>query len=125
MTQARQIYLCEICGNLVEVLEGADGTLVCCGQNMTLQTENTKEASFEKHIPVTEIQGDRINVRVGSVPHPMEPTHFIEWIELIEDGRSQRADLSPNDAPEAQFVYGGGDFTVRAYCNLHGLWKNQ
>ena len=124
MTKKREIYICEICGNIVEVLNAAAGDLVCCGQEMTLQSENTQEASFEKHIPVVERDGNRIRVKVGSIPHPMEPAHHIEWIELIEGNKVKRVELAPGDLAEAEFCVGGDEFTVRAYCNLHGLWKS-
>lgn len=124
MTKKREIYLCEICGNLVEVIDAGPGDLVCCGQKMTLQAENTKDAALEKHVPVVERQGNKIKVKVGSVPHPMESAHFIQWIELLEGDRVKRAELVPGAVPEAEFCVSGDDFTVRAYCNLHGLWKN-
>ena len=123
MTKPREIYVCEICGNIVEVIDAGPGELVCCGQEMTLQTENTKEAAVEKHLPVVERVGDRLKVKVGSVAHPMEPAHYIEWIELIEGNRVTRVELAPGAAPEAEFSFGGGPCTVRAYCNLHGLWS--
>lgn len=125
MTRARQIYLCKVCGNVVEVLRAGEGTLVCCNQNMVLQSENTTDAAQEKHVPVVEIEGDQLTVKVGSVPHPMEESHYIEWIELIEGPQTTHVHLSPGDAPEATFPKPEGDFVVRAYCNLHGLWKNE
>ena len=124
MTKRNEIYVCEVCGNIVEVMTGSGGTLVCCGQPMTLQKENTTDASREKHVPEVEKNGDRIKVRVGSVPHPMTDAHYIEWIELIQGDRVEQKFLHPNDLPEAEFQVADGDFTVRAWCNLHGLWKN-
>lgn len=124
MAKRYEIYVCEICGNIVEVLEGSDGDLVCCGQKMTLQRENTEEASLEKHVPVVERDGNKIKVKVGSVPHPMESAHYIQWIEVIENGKVKRTELTPGTTAEAKFRIGEGDFLVRAYCNLHGLWKN-
>jgi superoxide reductase len=118
-----EIYKCEICGNIVEVLHGGDGELVCCGEAMVLYKENTKEASLEKHVPVIERTADGIKVKVGSVPHPMTAEHWIEWIELLADGRAYRAFLDPGQAPEAVFPVKAAKVTAREYCNLHGLWK--
>ncbi|MCL2347245.1 MAG: desulfoferrodoxin [Planctomycetaceae bacterium] len=123
MANVREIYVCEICGNIVEVLAGGPGDLVCCGQEMTLQKENTVDASKEKHIPVVKMEGDKMTVEVGSVPHPMEASHYIEWIEMWQDGKLRRAELKPGQAPKAEFCTSGGAYTIRAYCNLHGLWK--
>lgn len=124
MTQRLQIYKCEICGNIVEMLHAGAGTLVCCGQPMKLQTENTVDASREKHVPVIEKTADGIKVKVGSVPHPMEEKHYIEWIEIIADGNVYRQFLKPGGKPEAVFKITAGSITAREYCNLHGLWKS-
>ncbi|OIP97797.1 desulfoferrodoxin [Candidatus Wirthbacteria bacterium CG2_30_54_11] len=123
MAEFKPVYKCSICGNMAELIHAGGGTLVCCGQQMVLLDANTVEASQEKHIPVIETTTDGIMVKVGSVPHPMEGKHFIEWIEVIADGKTQRAYLSPGQAPEASFVTTAQSFEVRAYCNLHGLWK--
>ena len=123
MTERLQVYKCEVCGNIVEVLHTGAGELVCCGQPMKLFTENTVDAAKEKHVPVIEVRGDRVHVKVGSVAHPMEEKHYIEWIELIADGRIYRQFLSPGDAPEAIFSVSAQKLTAREYCNLHGLWK--
>jgi superoxide reductase len=123
MTEKLQIYKCEICGNIVEVLHTGKGQLVCCGQPMKLQVENTVDASKEKHVPVVEKIEEGIKVKVGSVPHPMEEKHYIEWIELIVDGKVYREFLKPNTQPEAVFCVKGEKITAREYCNLHGLWK--
>jgi superoxide reductase len=123
MTQLLEVYKCEICGNIVEMVHGGDGELVCCGKPMVLQKENTVDAAKEKHVPVIEKTGEAtIIVKVGSVPHPMEEKHYIEWIELIVDGRACRKFLKPGQKPEAQFDVIGKEITVREYCNLHGLW---
>lgn len=123
MAMKMGIYKCSLCGNIVEVIHAGEGELVCCGQPMVLLEENTTDASREKHVPVIEaIEGGYL-VKVGSVPHPMEEKHFIEWIELIGDGRSCRKFLSPGQAPEAKFMVKAGKITVREYCNIHGLWK--
>jgi len=123
-------FKCALCGNIVEVTHVGGGTLVCCGQPMTQLKENTVEASKEKHIPVVEKVEGGIKVKVGSVAHPMEEKHFIEWIEINAGGRIQRAYLKPGDKPEAVFCCNGscgcdGKLSVRAYCNLHGLWKGE
>lgn len=125
MTQLNQIYKCEICGNIVEVTHASGGTLVCCGQPMTLVTENTVDAAKEKHIPVIEKSDSEIVVKVGSVEHPMEEKHYIEWIELQFKDKVYKKFLKPGDKPEAHFKVcdTNGEFTARAYCNLHGLWK--
>ncbi len=120
MTTQKQIWKCNVCGNIVEVLhEGAD-SLVCCGQPMVLQQENTVDASKEKHVPV--IEGKK--VKIGSIPHPMEQTHYIEFIEATsEKGETAKVFLNPGDKPEAEFCFEVKE--ARAYCNLHGLWKNK
>lgn len=123
MTKKMEVYKCEICGNMVEMVHEGGGTLVCCGQNMTLLTENTTDAAREKHVPVVEKIADGYKVKVGSVPHPMEDKHYIEWIELIAGDVSERVFLKPGDAPEASFCTNAAGVTARAYCNLHGLWK--
>ena len=123
MAERFQVYKCELCGNIVEVLHGSDGTLVCCEQNMTLLTENTVDAAKEKHVPVIEKTADGVKVKVGEVPHPMEEKHFIQWIELIADGTSCIQFLKPGDTPEAEFKTTAAQVTAREYCNLHGLWK--
>lgn len=124
MTEQKQVYKCNVCGNVVEVLHAGAGELVCCGQPMQLMQENTVDAATEKHIPVVEKTEKGVKVTVGSVPHPMEEEHYIEWIEVIVDGRSYRKFLSPGDAPEAEFEVSGDNIVAREYCNLHGLWKS-
>ena len=119
-----QVFHCEVCGNIVEVLRVGAGELVCCGQPMTLLTENTVDASKEKHVPVIEKTADGVKVKVGSVPHPMEQKHYIQWIELIVDDNTYIAFLKPGQAPEATFWVKGTVLTAREYCNLHGLWKS-
>jgi superoxide reductase len=117
-----EVYKCEVCGNIVEVLHVGGGELVCCGQPMKLMVENTVDASKEKHVPVIEKIGKGCLVKVGSVPHPMEEKHYIEWVELIVDGKAYRQFLKPGDKPEAFFEVTGSSVTAREYCNLHGLW---
>lgn len=123
MTKLLQIYKCNVCGNVVEVLNTGRGDLVCCQQTMELKNENTQDAAKEKHIPVVEIAGNKVTVKVGSVAHPMEVKHSIEWIEVLADGKSYLQFLNPGDAPEAVFEITADNIVARAYCNLHGLWK--
>lgn len=123
MTERLQIYKCEVCGNMVEMLHEGVGELVCCNQPMKLYKENTVEASQEKHIPIIEKVESGFKVKVGSVPHPMEEKHYIEWIEVIADGKAYRQFLKPGDAPEAAFMISASEVTARELCNLHGLWK--
>ena len=124
MIELNQIYRCNICGNIVEVLHVGGGELVCCGQPMELLKENTVDAALEKHVPVIEKTSSRIKVKVGSVPHPMEDAHYIEFIEVIADGRIYRKFLKPGDEPEAEFEISAENITAREYCNLHGFWKS-
>jgi len=123
MTKRLEVYECEICGNVVEVLRAGGGELVCCGQPMTLQEENTVDAAVEKHIPVVEKTADGFKVTVGSVIHPMVEAHHIEWIQLIAGDKSYREFLKPGAAPQAIFQITADAPTAREYCNLHGLWK--
>lgn len=124
MTQLNQVYKCEVCGNIVEVLHTGVGTLVCCGKDMILQEENSVDAATEKHVPIIEKTDAGVKIKIGSVQHPMEDAHYIEWIEIIVDGKVDRKNLKPGDAPEAEFNISGEDLIARAYCNLHGLWKS-
>lgn len=123
MTQKLQIYKCEVCGNIVEVVHEGKGELVCCKQPMKLFVENTVDAAKEKHVPIVQKTADGIHVTVGSVAHPMEEKHYIEWIEIIADGKAYRQFLNPGEAPEATFSIAAEQVTAREYCNLHGLWK--
>ena len=122
MAEKLEVYKCDLCGNIVEVLHGGGGELVCCGESMVLLTENTVDAAKEKHVPVVEKSAGSATVNVGSVPHPMEEKHYIEWIEVIVNGKSYRQFLNPGDAPQATFNV-EGDVLARGYCNLHGHWK--
>jgi len=125
MTQLNQIYKCDLCGNIVEVIHAGGGQLVCCGQPMTLQTENTVEASKEKHIPVIEKLENEILIKVGSIEHPMEEKHYIEWIELQTTRYIYRKYLKSGEKPEAVFKTNEVIVCARAYCNIHGLWKTK
>ena len=123
MTQQFQIYKCAICGNVVEVLHAGAGELICCGQPMKLQEEKTQEEGNEKHKPIIEEDSEGIVVKVGSVPHPMEEEHYIEWIEIYTDkGRSKKF-LKPGEKPEVVFPIKAQKMFARAYCNVHGLWN--
>jgi superoxide reductase len=123
MTARLQVYKCEVCGNMVEVIHEGQGELVCCGKPMKLLVENTTDASKEKHVPVVEKTSSGIKVKVGSAPHPMEEKHYIEWIQIIADGKAYRQFLNPGNAPEATFDIKADKVTAREYCNIHSLWK--
>jgi superoxide reductase len=123
MAKQLEIYKCEECGNIVEVLHGGAGELVCCNEPMKLMRENTVDAAKEKHVPVIEKTDTGYKVKVGAVAHPMEEKHYIEWIELIADGKAYRQFLQPGQAPEATFTITASEVFAREYCNLHGLWK--
>ena len=125
MTELKQIYKCNICGNIVEVLHTGVGQLICCGQPMELLAEKAVDIGLEKHVPVIEKVGNKVKVKVGSVPHPMEQKHYIEWIEIISDGRVYRKFLKPGDKPEAEFETTAEKIDAREYCNIHGLWKSK
>ena len=124
MTVQKQVYRCNICGNIVEVLHTGKGGLVCCGQPMELLQEKTADVGLEKHVPVIEATDSGIKVKVGDVPHPMEGKHYIEWVEIIADGRSCRIFLKLGDKPEAEFDIKPQKVTAREYCSIHGLWKS-
>ena len=124
MAKRIEIYKCEACGNIVEVLHGGDGELVCCGEPMKLMVENKVDAAKEKHVPVIEKISGGVKVKVGSVAHPMEDKHYIEWIEIIADGKAYRQFLKSGENPEASFHVTADKIQAREYCNLHGLWKN-
>jgi superoxide reductase len=118
-----EIYKCEVCGNIVEVLHGGKGALVCCGKEMKLFKENTVDAAKEKHVPVLDCTAAGVKVKVGSVPHPMEEKHYIEWVEILAGGKVYRQFLNPGESPEALFNIKEDKVVAREYCNLHGLWK--
>ena len=123
MPEIHQIYKCEVCGNIVEVMHGGKGELVCCGKPMKLFKEGAVDAALEKHVPVIEKTQKGFTVTVGSVAHPMEEKHYIEWIEAVADGKVYKQFLKPGDAPEAEFCVEADRITAREYCNIHGLWK--
>lgn len=125
MAKKLEIYKCTLCGNIVEVLHGGKGELVCCGQPMENLTAKTADDGREKHVPVIEKTEGCIKVKVGSIPHPMEEKHHIEWIEILADGKAYRQFLSPGDAPEAIFNIEADSVTARENCNIHGLWEGR
>lgn len=118
-----QVYKCGVCGNIVELLIVGGGELVCCGQPMVLQSENTVDAAKEKHVPVIEKVNGGYKVKVGSVPHPMEAEHYIQWIELVAGDKAYMEFLSPGKPAEATFLVDAPAVTAREYCNKHGHWK--
>lgn len=124
MTKVNQIYKCEVCGNISEMVHSGVGEMVCCGQPMVLQSEKTNETGLnEKHRPVVEKDDDVVTIKIGAVPHPMEEAHHIEWVEVITDKKICRFSLSAGEKPEVR-SYLKDHHYVRAYCNIHGLWKN-
>jgi len=124
MTELKQVYKCGVCGNMVELVHNGAGELVCCGQAMELKIEQSEEEKFEKHRPTVKWTGDGVTVKVGIVPHPMESEHYIEWIEVVTEHQVFRKYLDPGMVPEAEFCLRAERVEVRAYCNVHGLWKS-
>lgn len=121
--QKNNVYKCNVCGNIVELIHVGGGTLVCCGQPMEMLAEKTADQGMEKHVPVIEKIDGGYKVKVGSVPHPMEENHYIEWIELIVGEKVYREYLKPGVEPEAVFMVEAENVTAREYCNVHGLWQ--
>ncbi len=125
MTNKFEVYKCDICGNIIEVLHPGKGQLVCCNQPMRLLKEKTEDKGLEKHVPILEVTSDGVEVKVGSVKHPMEENHYIEWIEILADNKVLcRKILAPKEKPEATFKVKSEDIVVRVYCNIHELWKS-
>src|SRR6056297_1259449 len=121
----REVYKCEICGNIVEILHVGGAPLVCCGEEMKLMEEQTKDSSKEKHVPFIQKEDGKVTVKIGeNETHPMTEKHHIEWIELIADGKTYRQHLSPDDEPKAVFHIDADEVSAREYCNIHGLWKS-
>ena len=118
-----EVYKCSVCGNIVEVLHGGAGELVCCGKPMEKLAAKTADEGKEKHTPVIEKADATVKVKVGSVPHPMEKKHYIEWIEVLADGKAYRQFLNPGEAPEAVFNMEGDEVTAREHCSIHGMWE--
>ena len=125
MTKVREIYKCNICGNIVEMLHAGVGELVCCGEPMELMKEKTEDSAIEKHVPYIEKTADGVLVKIGqNQDHPMEEKHYIEWIQIIADGVAYRKFLNPGDKPQAKFEVTANEIQAREYCNIHGLWKS-
>lgn len=126
MAKLLEVYKCEICGNIAEMVHGGKGQMFCCGEPMKLAKTQTADWKNEKHVPIHEdIDGGTL-VKVGSVPHPMTDEHYIEWIEVINGDYVNRKHLKPGDKPEAVFyVKVNEDMILREYCNIHGLWANK
>ena len=123
MAKRLEVYKCGVCGNIIEMLHAGKGNLVCCGQPMNLLVENTVDAAKEKHVPVIEKIDGGVKVKVGEVAHPMEEKHWIQWVDIIADGKTYRQYLNPGQVPEAIFNVTADQITAREYCNIHGLWK--
>jgi superoxide reductase len=123
MAEKLEVYKCEKCGNMVEVIHGGPGELVCCGEPMKLYKENTVDAAKEKHVPVIEKADGGLKVKVGSVAHPMEENHYIEWVEVLVGDKAYRQFLNPGESPEATFDLPAEGVVAREYCNLHGVWR--
>lgn len=125
MTELMQIYKCEICGNIIEIIHPGAGDLVCCGQSMDLLTEQKDEMLHEKHKPVITFEGETKTIRVGSIPHPMEEEHYIMFIEAISPDKKylKRKYLHPHEEPELQLKCKCEKIIARELCNIHGLWR--
>ncbi|MGX8796964.1 desulfoferrodoxin [Fusibacter sp. JL298sf-3] len=119
------VYKCEKCGIIVEVLQTGAGTLVCCGENMVKLDEKSADSTVEKHVPMVEAVDGGYKVTVGSTLHPMKDEHYIQWIELVTESETLIAFLKPGDEPVATFKTDSKAVLAREYCNLHGLWKNE
>jgi superoxide reductase len=125
MTKMFEVYKCEVCGNITKVIHASGGNMICCGQPMTLQPEKTDDVGKEKHVPVVEKSAKGILVKTGSVPHPMEEKHFIEWVEVRSGENVFVRGFKPGEKPEAEFCVTDTNVKVRAFCNVHGLWTNK
>jgi len=124
MTKILEVYKCGVCGNTTMVVSPSSGTLVCCGQPMNHQAEKKDDVGKEKHVPVIEKTVNGIRVKLGSVPHPMEEKHYIQWIEVISGDNLYVHGLKPGQAPETEFPVKADHVKVRAFCNVHGLWTS-
>ena len=128
MVKVNGIYKCEICGNVVSIIEAAGPPIICCGKEMVLLEEKgAEQEGKEKHVPVVEINGNNVKVKIGSVPHPMEEKHYIQLIQIMSgDSIIAGTRLNPGEKPEADFCLGQSaeGITARALCNIHGLWKS-
>jgi superoxide reductase len=124
MPERMDVYKCDLCGNIVEVLDGGKGQLVCCGKPMQKLVEKTADQGKEKHVPVVERTANGVVVKVGDVPHPMQEDHYIMWVEIEADGLVERKYLSPGMEPKAEFCVSAEKVTAREYCSIHGLWRS-
>jgi len=125
MTKMFEVYKCEVCGNITKVIHNSNGLLVCCGKPMILQQEKTADQGKEKHVPVVEKSEKGIMIRVGSIPHPMEETHYLEWVDVRTGENVYVRGFKPGEKPETEFCIADTNVKVRAYCNVHGLWTNK
>ncbi len=124
MTKILEVYKCKSCGGIVQVLHPAAPTMSCCSEEMKLLVEGSTDGATEKHVPVVEKTENGYKVAVGSVAHPMDEGHYIEWIELVADGISYKKFLNPGDSPVAEFCVKADNVVAREYCNLHGHFKS-
>ncbi len=125
MAERFEVYKCDLCGNVVGMIIVGGGQLACCNQPMTVQVEKTADQGMEKHVPVIEESGDRMKIKVGDTAHPMTDDHYIQWIETISEHGDAKLFLAPGEAPEREFHRPKKFKKARAYCNLHGLWKQE
>jgi superoxide reductase len=126
MLERGQIFRCNTCGNMFELIMVGGGTPTCCGSDLELLSDDPKDVGPEKHIPIIEKTGSGVKVKVGKVPHPMEEKHYIAWIEIITDKGTQRVYLKPGDLPEAEFMVDDiSNIKVKEYCIIHGLWRSE
>jgi superoxide reductase len=125
MTELNQIYKCNVCGNVVEVVHAGGGELVCCGQAMELKQPKSEDEGAEKHKPVVERTDQGVVVKIGTVAHPMISEHYIEWIEIVTEHRTYKKFLEPGQEPQAEFFLEAENIEARAYCNIHGLWSDK
>ena len=125
MTKKKEIYKCEICGNIIEILHEGATNLVCCGQPMMFMAEKIKDVGNEKHVPIIEKEKEGVKIKVGSIPHPMTKEHHIEWIEISDKEEESKKFLKPGESPEAKFLTKNKKVKSREYCNIHGLWKSK
>jgi superoxide reductase len=123
MISQLQVYKCSVCGNMVEVIRVGGGDMICCGKPMENLVAKVADQGKEKHVPVVEKANGGIRVKIGSIPHPMEEKHYIEWVEVVTDGKAYRQFLKPGQAPEAVFNVDASSATIREHCNIHGLWE--
>ena len=125
MLKRGQIFRCNTCGNMFELINVGGGTPACCGNEMEILSDAPKDVGAEKHVPIIEKTESGVKVKIGSIPHPMEETHYIAWIEIITDNETQRVFLQPGDAPEAVFkIDDTTNLFAKEYCTVHGLWRS-